>query len=63
MTVEPQPKLRIGVQARYFLLGTYGNQITLDWAQGDYKVNERFGQNAGTHRSAQMTVFFPPRQG
>ncbi len=47
MTVEPQPKLRIGVQARYFLLGTYGNQITLDWAQGDYKVNERFGFRAG----------------
>ena len=47
MTVEPQPKLRIGVPARYFLLGTYGNQITLDWAQGDYKVNERFGFRAG----------------
>jgi len=44
---EPQPKLRIGVQARYFLLGNYGNQITLDWAEGDYKLNEYFGFRAG----------------
>jgi len=47
VTVQPQPKLRIGVQTRYFLLGNYGNQITLDWAQGDYKVNEHLGFRVG----------------
>jgi hypothetical protein len=47
LSVQPQPKLRIGVQARYFLLGDYGNQIVLDWAQADYKVNEHFGFRAG----------------
>jgi hypothetical protein len=47
VTAQPQPKLRIGVQARYFLLGTYGNAITLDWAEGDYKVNEHFGFRVG----------------
>ncbi len=47
VTAQPQPKLRIGVQARYFLLGSYGNAITLDWAEGDYKVNEYFGFRVG----------------
>jgi hypothetical protein len=47
VTAQPTDKLRIGVQARYFLLGTYGNAITLDWASADYKVNERFGIRAG----------------
>ena len=47
VTAQPQPKLSIGVQARYFLLGTYGNQIKLDFAQGDYKVNEYFGFRVG----------------
>lgn len=47
VTAQPQPKLRIGVQARYFLLGTYGNAITLDWAEGDYKMNEYFGFRVG----------------
>jgi hypothetical protein len=47
LTANPTPKLRIGVQARYFLLGTYGNEITLDWASADYKFNEYFGVRAG----------------
>ncbi len=47
VTAQPQPKLRIGVQARYFLLGTYGNAITLDWAEGDYKFNEKVGFRVG----------------
>jgi hypothetical protein len=47
LSVQPESKLRIGVQTRYFLLGDYGNVITLDWAQGDYKVNEKFGFRAG----------------
>jgi hypothetical protein len=51
LTVEPQPKLRIGVQARYFLLGNFGNEITIDWAQADYKVNEKFGLRVGKVKS------------
>ena len=44
---QPLPKLRIGVQARYFLLGNFGNQITLDWAAADYKANDKFGVRFG----------------
>jgi len=47
LSAQPVEKLRIGVQARYFLLGDYGNQISLDWAQWDYRVSERFGIRAG----------------
>ena len=47
MTTQPEPKLRVGVQARYFLLGNYGNAIALDWADADYKVNEKFGVRFG----------------
>jgi len=43
----PNPKLRVGVQARYFLLGNYGNEITLDWAAADYKANDKFGVRFG----------------
>ena len=44
---QPIPKLRVGVQVRYFLLGNYGNSFTLDWAQADYKVDDRFGVRVG----------------
>jgi hypothetical protein len=47
VTLQPMPKLRIGVQARYQLLGDSGNAVTVDWAQGDYKVNDRFGVRFG----------------
>jgi hypothetical protein len=47
VTTQPEPKLRVGVQARYFLLGNYGNAIALDWADADYKVNEKFGVRFG----------------
>lgn len=43
----PIPKLRVGFQARYFLLGNLGNSITLDWASADYKANDRFGVRFG----------------
>lgn len=43
----PVAKLRVGVQARYELLGNYANEITLDWAQADYKQNDRFGLRFG----------------
>jgi len=44
---QPTPKLRIAFQARYFLLGNYGNDITLDWAAADYKADDRFGVRFG----------------
>lgn len=47
VTAIPESKLRIGVQARYFLLGNFGNAITLDWAAADYKANSAFGFRAG----------------
>jgi hypothetical protein len=47
ITSQPIPKLRIGVQGRYFLLGNLGNAITLDWAAADYKADERFGIRFG----------------
>jgi hypothetical protein len=47
VSAQPAPKLRIGVQGRYFLLGNFGNQITLDWAAVDYKANDRFGVRFG----------------
>jgi hypothetical protein len=47
VTSQPDPKLRIGVQARYFLLGNFGNSITLDWAAADYKFNDKFGVRFG----------------
>lgn len=43
----PIPKLRIAVQARYFLLGNFGDEIILDWAAADYKVDDRFGVRFG----------------
>jgi len=47
VTAQPTPKLRVGVQGRYFLLGNYGNAISLDWASGDYKFNEKLGVRFG----------------
>jgi hypothetical protein len=47
VTAHPSSKLRVGVQARYFLLGEYGEQVALDWAEADYKVDDRFGVRFG----------------
>jgi hypothetical protein len=47
VSTQPIPKLRVAVQGRYFLLGNYGNSITLDWASADYKVSDRFGVRFG----------------
>lgn len=47
ITSQPTPKLRVGVQGRYFLLGSYGNAVSLDWASGDYKASEFFGIRVG----------------
>jgi hypothetical protein len=47
LSAVPIPKLRVAVQARYFLLGNYGNTITLDYAMADYKANDFFGVRFG----------------
>jgi len=47
ISAQPDPKLRIAVQGRYFMLGNYGNEITLDYAAADYSVNEKFGVRFG----------------
>jgi hypothetical protein len=51
LTSQPNPKLRVGVQARYFMLGNYGNEISLDWAQADYKFSDKFGVRFGKVKS------------
>jgi hypothetical protein len=49
VTTQPAPKLRVAAQARYLLLGNYGDgtTITLDWASADYKFNDKFGVRFG----------------
>jgi hypothetical protein len=47
LAAQPTPKLRVAFQVRYFLLGTYGNVITLDWAAADYKFSDKFGLRFG----------------
>jgi len=47
VSLQPTRGLRIGVQARYELLGNLYNQITLDWAQADYKLNDQVGIRVG----------------
>jgi hypothetical protein len=47
MTAQPNPELRVGVQARYHLLGTSGDEITLDWAAVDYKASDELGVRFG----------------
>jgi hypothetical protein len=47
ISAQPTPKLRIAVQGRYELLGSYANQISLDYAAADYKVNDFFGVRFG----------------
>src|SRR3984957_18906082 len=47
LSSQPTRKLRIAVQARYFLLGNFGNAFTLDYAFADYKANDRCGVRFG----------------
>jgi hypothetical protein len=47
ISVQPAPGLRVGLQARYQLLGSSGNDITLDWAAADYQVNDKLGVRFG----------------
>jgi hypothetical protein len=47
VTAQPNDKLRVGVQARYQLLGDSGNAVTIDWAAADYRVNDHLGVRFG----------------
>jgi hypothetical protein len=47
VSAVPTPKLRVAVQGRYELLGNYANEITLDYAAADYKVNDELGVRFG----------------
>jgi hypothetical protein len=47
LAAQPEPRLRIGVQARYFLLGNYGNAVSIDWVSLDYKFNDKLEIRAG----------------
>lgn len=41
-------KLRVGIQLHMYQLGDFGGpNLQVDWATGDYKVNEHFGFRAG----------------
>ncbi len=42
LSAMPMPKLRVAVQARYSLIGTVGNTVTLDYASAEYKWNDKF---------------------
>lgn len=47
ISAQPMSKLRVSVQGRYFVLGNYGNAITLDYAMADYKANDYLGVRFG----------------
>jgi hypothetical protein len=41
-------KLRVGLQLRMYQLGQFGgSNVQVDWASGDYRVNDHFGIRAG----------------
>jgi hypothetical protein len=46
-------KLRVGIQLHMYQLGQFGgSNIAVDWALGDYKVNNWFGVRAGKVKTA-----------
>jgi len=47
ISAQPNPKLHLAIQGRYYLLGNYGNKIIMDWAAADYKVNDFLGIRVG----------------
>ena len=47
------PDLRVGIQFHLYQLGDLGGQnIQIDWASGDYKLNDHFGVRAGKVKTA-----------
>ncbi|MGO4514367.1 hypothetical protein AB4Y89_01135 [Terriglobus sp. 2YAB30_2] len=47
ISAQPAQKLRVAVQGRYFVLGNFGNKITVDYAMADFKANDHFGVRFG----------------
>ncbi len=47
LSSQPTPKLRVAVQARYYILGNLGNSITMDYAAADYKFSDHLGARFG----------------
>lgn len=47
ISAQPVQKLRVAVQGRYFVLGNFGNKITVDYAMADYRANDHFGVRFG----------------
>jgi hypothetical protein len=48
ITSQPYPKLRVGAQGRYELLGNIGGTtLSLDWAEADYRYNDKLGMRFG----------------
>jgi hypothetical protein len=44
-------KLRVGIQLHMYQLGDFGGpNLQVDWATGDYKLNEHFGFRAGKYK-------------
>ena len=44
-------KLRLGIQLHMYQMGSFGGpNMVVDWASGDYKVNDHFGIRAGRSR-------------
>jgi hypothetical protein len=47
-------KLRVGIQLHMYQLGEFGgSNVFVDWASGDYKVNDHFGFRAGRRKHGQ----------
>ncbi len=47
VSAQPLAKLTVAAQGRFFRLGEYGNAVTMDWAQADYRFNDRLGLRVG----------------
>ncbi|HEV2647129.1 MAG TPA: hypothetical protein VGU46_12255 [Acidobacteriaceae bacterium] len=51
ISAQPTPKLRVAVQGRFESFGNATNQISLDYANADYKVNDFLGVRFGKVKS------------
>ena len=47
LSLQPQARLKVGVQTRFYRLGDYGGTVGLDWAQVDYTASSMFGFRVG----------------
>src|ERR1039457_2783305 len=53
-------KLRVGIQLHMYQLGQLGGpNIQVDWASGDYRVNDHFGFRAGKVKTVMVCSTIP----